>query len=108
MQDIFAREKAGEVISINDAEYYKIDNLITEAQKIIAQLNTGYHEPAAVRRLFSKLTGAAVPESFWLLPPFYTDFGKNIRVGENVFINHGCEFMDRGGINHWRPGSFRP
>ena len=29
---------------------------------------------------------------------FYTDFGKNIRVGRNVFINHACEFMDRGGI----------
>jgi acetyltransferase-like isoleucine patch superfamily enzyme len=36
--------------------------------------------------------------SFWMLPPFYTDFGKNIRVGKNVFINHGCEFMDRGGV----------
>jgi acetyltransferase-like isoleucine patch superfamily enzyme len=33
-----------------------------------------------------------------MLPPFYTDFGKNIRVGKNVFINHGCEFMDRGGV----------
>ena len=33
-----------------------------------------------------------------LLPPFYTDFGKSIRVGRNVFINHACEFMDRGGI----------
>lgn len=32
------------------------------------------------------------------MPPFYTDFGKNIRVGANIFINHGCEFMDRGGI----------
>jgi acetyltransferase-like isoleucine patch superfamily enzyme len=39
-----------------------------------------------------------VDPSFWLLPPFYTDFGKNIRVGRNVFINHACEFMDRGGI----------
>ena len=29
---------------------------------------------------------------------FYTDFGKNIRVGRNVFVNHACEFMDRGGI----------
>ena len=48
--------------------------------------------------MFSRLTGAAVDESFWLLPPFYTDFGKNIRVGRNVFINHACEFMDRGGI----------
>lgn len=97
-EDIFMREKAGAVISINDPEYYKIDGLITEAQKIIAAMNTGYQPPVKVRELFSRLTGVATPESFCLLPPFYTDFGKNIRVGENVFINHGCEFMDRGGI----------
>src|SRR4051794_18086656 len=96
--DIFQRELAGDVISLRDPEYPKTAALITEAQRIIAEMNTGYRDPAEVRALFERLTGTAVDESFWLLPPFYTDFGKNIRVGANVFINHGCEFMDRGGI----------
>lgn len=96
--DIFQRELAGELISLTDPEYPKIAALITEAQRLIADINTGYRDPADVRTLFSRLIGAAVDESFWLLPPFYTDFGKNIRVGRNVFINHACEFMDRGGI----------
>ena len=96
--DIFQRELTGEVISTSDPQYPSIAALIDEAQRIIADMNTGYREPAQVRNLFSRLTGAAVDESFWLLPPFYTDFGKNIRVGRNVFINHACEFMDRGGI----------
>ena len=61
-------------------------------------MNTGYRDPAEARALFSRLTGTEVDETFWLLPPFYTDFGKNIRVGKNVFVNHACEFMDRGGI----------
>jgi acetyltransferase-like isoleucine patch superfamily enzyme len=61
-------------------------------------MNAGYRDPDEVRALFSRLTGTAVDESFWLLPPFYSDFGKNIRVGKNVFVNHACEFMDRGGI----------
>lgn len=97
-KDIFERERAGEVISLNDPEYHKIGNLISEAQKIIAEMNSGYHDEADVRRLFSRLTGVEVDDSFCVLPPFYTDFGKNIRVGRNVFINHCCEFMDRGGI----------
>ena len=97
-QNIFQRERAGELISLIDPEYPKIAALITEAQRVIAEMNTGYRDPAEVRALFSRLTGAAVDESFWLLPPFYTDFGKNIRIGTNVFINHACEFMDRGGI----------
>ena len=33
-----------------------------------------------------------------LFPPFYTDFGKNITIGNNVFINAGCKFQDQGGI----------
>jgi acetyltransferase-like isoleucine patch superfamily enzyme len=97
-RDIFERERAGEIISIDDPEYGRIAELITEAQKLIAEINTGYHTPEEVRRLFERLTAASVDPSFWMLPPFYTDFGKNIRVGKNVFINHGCEFMDRGGI----------
>ena len=96
--DIFQRELAGEVISLSDPEYPKILARITEAQRIIAEMNTGYRDPEEVRGLFERLTGVAVDESFWLLPPFYTDYGKNIRVGRNVFINHACEFMDRGGI----------
>jgi len=96
--DIFQRELAGEVIALTDPEYPKILALINEAQRIIAEMNTGYRSPAEVRALFERLTGSTVDESFWLLPPFYTDFGKNIRVGRNVFVNHACEFMDRGGI----------
>jgi len=97
-KDIFERERSGEIISLNDPEYSKILELITEAQKIIAEINTGYHTPQEVRDLFSRLVGVPIDPSFWMLPPFYTDFGKNIRVGKNVFINHCCEFMDRGGI----------
>jgi acetyltransferase-like isoleucine patch superfamily enzyme len=95
---IFQRELAGELISLTDPEYPKIAALIAEAQRIIAEMNAGYRDPTEVRALFSRLTGTPVDESFWLLPPFYTDFGKNIRVGRNVFINHACELMDRGGI----------
>jgi acetyltransferase-like isoleucine patch superfamily enzyme len=33
-----------------------------------------------------------------MFPPFYTDCGINIKVGENVFINACCRFQDQGGI----------
>ena len=32
------------------------------------------------------------------MPPFNTDCGKNIHIGENVFINSGCKMQDQGGI----------
>ena len=69
-----------------------------EAQKITMEINTVYHEPEELAELFSKLIGKPVGEAFGLFPPFYTDFGKNITIGNNVFINAGCKFQDQGGI----------
>lgn len=94
LKDILERDKSGETISLSDPEYYKIRDLINETQRITAELNTSYHDEEEVRNLFSQLTGKEVDETFRLLPPFYTDFGKNIQVGKNVFINHACTFMD--------------
>ena len=69
-----------------------------EALRITAEMNGSYHTPAELRALFSRLIGKPVDESFGLFPPFYTDCGKNIHVGKNVFINMGCKFQDQGGI----------
>ncbi len=96
--NIFDRDRAGEAISIHDPEFYKINAVINETQKLLAELNHVYHEPEEVRRLFAKLTQKEIDASFELLPPFYTDFGRNITVGKDVFINQNCTFMDRGEI----------
>lgn len=69
-----------------------------QAQKITMEINTKYHEPDALAELFSDLIGKPVGKNFGLFPPFYTDFGKNITIGDNVFINAGCKFQDQGGI----------
>ncbi len=69
-----------------------------EALQITMELNTKYHLPEEVIKLFSRLTENPVDNSFRLFPPFYTDCGKNISVGKNVFINSGCKFQDQGGI----------
>ena len=71
--------------------------LSQEAMKITNVINNQYHTPQELVELFSKLTGRHVDESFRLFPPFYTDCGKNIRLGKNVFINACCNFQDQGG-----------
>ena len=69
-----------------------------EALKITMDLNNRYHTPEEVQEIFSKLTGQPVNRTLGLLPPFHTDFGKNIHIGDHVFINAGCSFQDQGGI----------
>ena len=68
-----------------------------ETRKITSEINNGYNSSAKIQELFSKLIGQKVV-NFTLFPPFHTDYGKNISVGENVFINSGCCFQDQGGI----------
>ena len=68
------------------------------ARKVTFRLNTSYHSMEEIRSLMSELFGYKVPESFRVFPPFYTDFGRNIHVGENVFINACCQFQDQGGV----------
>ena len=68
------------------------------ARRLTAEINGSYHTPEEIAALVGELLGAPVPAGFTLFPPFTTDFGRNIRLGENVFINSGCRFQDQGGI----------
>lgn len=74
------------------------DKLFQEAIKISMELNNRYHTPEELREIMSRLTGKKIDDTFRLFPPFYTDFGKNISIGKDVFINSGCHFQDQGGI----------
>ena len=74
------------------------NELFQEAVRIGMELNTKYHTPEELREIMGRLTGKQVDRSFRMFPPFYTDFGKNITIGKDVFINSGCHFQDQGGI----------
>lgn len=66
--------------------------------RIVSEMNTGYRTPEELRALLSRLTGRTVDESVVVFPPFYSEFGKNLRLGKNIFINQGCSFQDTDGI----------
>lgn len=72
--------------------------LAHEALKITMKINNEYHNPEEIRELMEELVGKPIDEKFSLFPPFYTDCGKNIQFGKNVFVNAGCHFQDQGGI----------
>lgn len=84
----------GKRVQSGSSAHQIMHQMSQEALKITNQ----YHEPAALRQLIADLTGQEIDETFALFPPFYTDFGKNIHFGKNVFINAGCKFQDQGGI----------
>ena len=89
--------KARKALNTEEIHHF-MDDMSNEARRITFRLNTAYHVPDKVRELLSELFGYSVPQTLRVFPPFYTDFGKNISIGENVFINACCHFQDHGGI----------
>lgn len=69
-----------------------------ETLKKTMELNNTYHTPEQIRQLMASITGEEIDEGFNMFPPFYADFGRNIHIGKNVFINSSCHFQDQGGI----------
>lgn len=85
--------------ALDTEEIYQFMNEMSEeARRITFALNCSYHTPEETRALLSQLFGETVDPSFRVFPPFYTDFGKNIHIGKDVFINACCHFQDHGGI----------
>ncbi|RKR05691.1 acetyltransferase-like isoleucine patch superfamily enzyme [Flavobacterium sp. 90] len=96
---IFTRDKSGETIQLNDPEYPELFKIIKKAIRTTAKLNAIVtDEIQEINAIFSELIGKKVDDTFFVIPPFYSDFGENITIGKNVFVNHACTFMDRGGI----------
>ena len=89
---------SGEQMKAGSAIHLKMHELSQEALKITMEINNAYHTPEEILELMEKLTGRKIGERFGLFPPFYTDCGKNIHIGNGVFINSGCRFQDQGGI----------
>ncbi|WP_145119514.1 sugar O-acetyltransferase [Rosistilla oblonga] len=45
------------------------------------------------RRLLTELLGSG-GDSVWIQPPFYCDYGSNIRLGQRVYFNFNCVVLD--------------
>ena len=85
-------------ITGNSPEHQDMFYYFTQAYKLTVELNTKYHTIDEIQEIFAAITGKPVEKTLGLFPPFYTDCGKNITIGKNVFINMGCKFQDHGGI----------
>lgn len=97
-QEFLAAMNRGDYVVAGSETHLKMSELSDEARKITAEINGGYHTADELRELFARLTGREIDPTFNLFPPFYTDCGKNIKIGKHVFINSGCCFQDQGGV----------
>lgn len=87
---------SGELYDALDAEL-SADRLKTRL--LIKELNDSREDDTAGRqRILSELLPHA-GAGLWLQPPFYCDYGYNIKTGEKVFFNFNCVVLDVMEVN---------
>ena len=98
MNDIFAKDLSGEIISPNEPGYDELITDIFATMKTATEMNTGYHTPEVVHEYMGRIWGRELDASTTVLPPLYIDYGKPVTIGKGCFIQQCCTFFGRGGI----------
>jgi acetyltransferase-like isoleucine patch superfamily enzyme len=94
---IFERLLNGEAVPFDDPHYPTIGAACTVTRNLLVKLNQET-DLNTIRRLLSEITGSSIDQSTNVFPPFQINYGKNTRIGKNVFINFDCTLLDLGGI----------
>ena len=95
--DIFARLRSGELVQLNDPEFFKVDEIVSRTLALSPFLNASISVDE-IREKLSEILGTKLDNSTTVFAPFHTNFGHHITIGKRVFINHACSFLDMGGI----------
>jgi maltose O-acetyltransferase len=64
------------------------------ARLLLAALNDTREDETAERSSLLRELLPNAGEGLWLQPPFYCDYGYNIKLGEKVFFNFNCVVLD--------------
>jgi maltose O-acetyltransferase len=82
---------AGELYDPFDSELVAARN---RARGLCQDLNATREEQADERRRILRELFGAGGDSVWMQPPFFCDYGSNIRLGHRVFFNFNCIVLD--------------
>jgi maltose O-acetyltransferase len=64
------------------------------AQRLVAQYNVTSGEATELRMVLLRQLCGSVGDGAVIRPPFACDYGYNIRLGRNAFMNFNCVFLD--------------
>lgn len=86
-----------ERVDMSSPDYKGTFDEINRCTKLCFKINNTEPLTDESYSLINSLFEAPLNES-GIFPPMQIDMGKNVKIGKNVFINHGLTCMARGGI----------
>lgn len=96
--DIFSRLRMGEPVDMLDTSYMPAVEHMDVTRKLCQRINQAEPDFESLRPLFEQMLNAPLPDRTYVMPPLQIDFGCQMQIGRNVFINHGLCCMSAGGI----------
>lgn len=97
-KNVLRENIVGRYVDPSEEVFKEIHKILEENATNIAKLNNGIHTKEEKNKIISEIIGEKIDKSVDIMLPFYTDFGKHIKFGKNIFINIGVMFTDLGGI----------
>jgi acetyltransferase-like isoleucine patch superfamily enzyme len=87
------------LMEIRSPEFKAMSERVLRATELTSRLNVlPFDDEAGKAELFEEILGRPLPAKVTIYPPFFTDHGLNLELGERVFINQNCTFLDYAGI----------
>lgn len=87
------------LLRIHGPEFQAMAERVLAVTSLTSRLNVlPFDDEAGRAALLEQILGRPVPARTTIYPPFYTDHGLHLKLGERVFINQGCTFLDYAGI----------
>jgi acetyltransferase-like isoleucine patch superfamily enzyme len=87
------------LLRIHSPEFHAMSERVLRVTDLTSRLNVLPFDDAEGRAaLLEQILGRPVPGGVTIYPPFFTDHGLHLDLGERVFINQNCTFLDYAGI----------
>lgn len=83
---------------IQKEELATITTTALKNQDLLQQLNSRPASQREIRHILNDVTGQKIDDSVEIRLPIRSDYGANLKIGKQVFINSGAMFTDLGGI----------
>lgn len=93
----FSALLAGGIIAPDHPQMLDAWEFVHRTIQLIPALNAST-DVDEIRDRLSDIIGTEIDKNTTIFTPFHTNFGRHIRLGKSVFINHACSFLDLGGI----------
>ncbi len=87
--------QAGETYDDFDRDLF---NRRVEAKRLFRAYNRTDDDETDKRADLMRQLFKAVGQNVWIEPDFRCEFGKNITIGNDVYINFGCVILDCGSV----------